>query len=114
MAKRPLSITILSLLMIAAGTLGIIYHLSDFNSAHREADFFLLLGFRLLAIVCGAFLLQGHNWARWLTLAWLVFHVVVSAFDSWMKFGMHALLLLIFVIFLFRAGAREFFTSAQA
>jgi len=27
-------------------------------------------------------LLMGHNWARWLILAWLAFHVVVSAFHS--------------------------------
>ena len=35
-----------------------------------------------LAIVCGVFLLRGHNWARWLALAWIAFHVVLSAFHA--------------------------------
>ena len=28
----------------------------------------------LIAIVCGVFLLQGRNWARWLALAWIASH----------------------------------------
>jgi hypothetical protein len=113
MAKRPLSVTLLSLLMIAAGAVGIAYHLGDFKAAHRESDIFLLLAVRLLAIVAGVFMLRGYNWARRLALAWLTFHVVVSAFDSWAKCGMHAVLLAVFIIFLFRSPAREYFASAS-
>ena len=34
----------------------------------------------LLAMVSGAFMLRGHNWARWLALAWIIFHVILSIF----------------------------------
>jgi len=41
---------------------------------------------RIIAVVGGVFLLMGHNWARWLMLAWLAFHVAVSAFHSLSEF----------------------------
>jgi hypothetical protein len=113
MPKRPLSVTVLSLLMIAAGAVGIVYHFGDFNAAHRTSEVWLLLALRLLAIVAGGFMLRGDNWARWLALAWITFHVVVSALDSWTKMGMHALLLVVFVFFLFRPDARNFFAGRR-
>ena len=30
----------------------------------------------LLAILSGVFMLRGQNWARWLALAWIAFHVI--------------------------------------
>jgi hypothetical protein len=115
MAKRPLSVTILGLLMIAAGAVGIAYHLGDFKGAHHSTpDVFLLLALRLFAIVAGVLMLRGYSWARWLALAWLAFHVAVSAFDSWQKFGMHAVLFVVFAIFLFRPNARTFFGAKRA
>lgn len=99
--------------MIAAGAVGILYHLGDFKGTYRDSEVWFLLALRLLAIVAGVFMLKGSNWARWLTLAWLTFHIVVSAFDSWLKFGLHALLLAVFAFFLFRQTAREFFQTTK-
>ena len=42
------------------------------NGFHR--DDLLIEIIRVAAIVGGAFMLRGHNWARWLVLAWIGFH----------------------------------------
>lgn len=117
MAKRPLPITLIGWLMIAAGVVGILYHAGELRTppANGSALFVLLvLALRLLAIVAGAFLLRGCNWARWLTVAWLALHVVISARNSWAEFGTHALLLVVFVFFLFRSCARQYFAAGNA
>ena len=37
---------------------------------------------RSAQIVAGVFMLYGHNWARWLLVVWLAFHVIVGALHS--------------------------------
>jgi len=32
----------------------------------------------LAAVIAGAGLLRGYNWARWLALAWIAFHVAIQ------------------------------------
>jgi hypothetical protein len=66
---------------------------------------------RLTAIVCGVYMLRGSNWARWLTLLWIGYHVVLSAFHSVQEVVVHALLLAVFAYFLFRPKAREYFRA---
>jgi hypothetical protein len=55
----------------------------------------------VLAIVGGIFVLLGHRWARWLLLAWLLFHVVVSAFHSLSEALAPAVLLILVAFFCF-------------
>ncbi len=76
MNKRPLSVTLVGWLFIAAGIVGIAYHATEFNASDPFGyDLLLALGVRILAIVGGAFALRGANWARWLLLVWLAYHV---------------------------------------
>ncbi len=110
MNKHPLSVTILGLIFIAAGTVGIAYHFSEFRLRHPfEYDIIWVTLVRLLAIVSGAYMLRGQNWARWLAIAWIAFHVVISAFHSWNEFAMHAVLLAVFTYILFRPPASKYF-----
>ena len=74
--KRPLPVTILGGLFIVAGLTGLVYHLSE---GPLDRGMILISMVRILAIVGGVFLLLGHNWARWLMLAWLAFHVRAHA-----------------------------------
>ena len=67
--KRPLSVTILAWLSIGMGAGGFASHLADGVWVELV---------ELLAVIGGAFMLRGHNWARWLALAWMAFHVIVS------------------------------------
>lgn len=107
--KRPIPVIFLGGLFIVVGLVGIAYHLSE-----RPVDpsIILVTFIRILAIVGGVFLLMGRNWARWLLLAWLAFHVVVSAFHSMSEMAAHAVLLIVVAYFLFTPPAAKYFQPA--
>lgn len=114
MNKRPLSVIIIACLYIATGAIGVVYHLTEFKTQHSfQYDIILIELVSLMAIVAGVFMLRGHNWARWLAIAWMVFHVVLSAFHSLRELAMHSLLLVIFAFFLFRPAANRYFRAAK-
>jgi hypothetical protein len=114
MNKRPLSVTILACIYIGVGTVGFVYHLCEILARHafHYGDFLVEL-IEFVAIVCGAFLLRGHNWARWLALAWIGFHVGISFLDSLQKVVVHGLILLLIAYFLFRPRARTYFRHRE-
>ena len=115
MIKRPVSITLLAVLLIATGFLGLVYHARDINLQHPvQNDTLWVELIRVLAIVAGIFMLRGHNWARWLTLAWIAFHVVVSFRHSWSQVCVHALVFAVFALFLFRPPAARYFKTDAA
>jgi len=60
--------------------------------------------------VAGVFLLRGARWARWLVLAWLAFHVVVSALNSLSDAMAHVVLLLVVGYFLLGPPASKYFS----
>jgi len=65
---------------------------------------------RLMAAVIGLYMLWGHNWARWLAMAWIAFHVVVSAFHSLTEFAMHGLIFALFVYALVESESAKYFS----
>jgi hypothetical protein len=110
MAKRPPSVTVVSILLAAAGAVGLVYHWKDVNLNHPfQNDALLVELIRLLAIISGVYMLRGCNWARWLAMAWISFHVVLGAFHSFQQFAMHVLVSAIFAFVLFRRPAAEYF-----
>lgn len=113
MNKRPISVTILGYLLIAVGAIGIAYHFGEFN-ASRPGEYVWVLIVRLIAIVCGVFVLRGKDWARWLSIAWIAFHVILSFFHSIGQVAVHALFLAVFAVLLFRATANQFFRAGVA
>ncbi|HVP53775.1 MAG TPA: hypothetical protein VMU45_02185 [Candidatus Eisenbacteria bacterium] len=108
MNERPISVTILGYLLIAMGTIGIAYHFAEFKSSRLDEYIWVLL-VRLTAIVCGVFLLRGSDWARWVAMAWIAFHVVISYFHSMQEVAFHAVVLVAFAVVLFRAAANRYF-----
>lgn len=115
MNKRPLSVTILGCLYIATGAFRIAFHLTEFSSQHPfQHDIVWVALVRLIAIVCGAFMLRGRNWARWLALAWVAFHVILSAFQSSFGLVMHGLFCAAFAYILFRPQASQYFRPGRA
>ena len=76
--KRPLSVLILGCVYLTVGVIGFTYHFPELLAHHQDAVWIELT--ELSAIVCGAFMLRGHNWARWTALAWITFHVTLSTF----------------------------------
>jgi len=100
---RPRAITLIAWLFIAVGTAGLLKDLWPLATpqaapqiAKLKADGFADLGpawtSRLLAIVGGAFLLRGFNWARWLLVVWMGFHIVISALHSPMQLLIHCVI----------------------
>ncbi|MDQ1411026.1 MAG: hypothetical protein QOJ41_2761 [Acidobacteriaceae bacterium] len=109
--KRPTPVTILGCLFIVAGFVGLVYHLSE-----RPLDGWVaLISFiRIIAVVGGVFLLKGRNWARWLMIGWMAFHVGVSAFHSLSEFAAHAVLFLAVVYFLLTPPDSKYFQSSPS
>lgn len=110
MTKRPISVAILSAIFAGSGAIALAYHATDFKSSHPLApDLIWVSLVSLAAVVGGIFMFRGHNWARWLAVAWLAFHVVISAFHSLAALTVHILLLSLFAYLLFRPRAGEYF-----
>ena len=113
MTKRPLSVTIIGCLFVAAGMVGLVYHATEFTTTNRPFQLVLVCFVRLLAIVCGAFMLRGQNWARWGLLVWIAYHVVLSALHSVFEFVVHGLLLAVIAWFLLRPRASAYFRNVS-
>jgi hypothetical protein len=83
MRRRPIVVTVISIVLVIAGAAGLIYHgreLWDSSVPWYETVTIALV--RVLAIVAGVFMLRGRNWARWLAVLWMAFHAVLSIFHS--------------------------------
>ncbi len=114
MNERPRSITIISWLFIAAGVIGLAYHATEFKADRPfQYDVGWVCLVRLLAILCGVFMLRGSNRARWLLLVWIAYHVVLSALHSLSELAMHTLLFAIVAYFLLRRRASAYFRGAR-
>jgi hypothetical protein len=115
MKVRPLSVTILSLLLIATGVGGLTLSLSDMRAQHTLGHGLVWIALlRLLAVVAGAFMLRGCNWARWLAVAWIALHVAISGLDSLQALIVHSVLLVVFAYFLFRTQTTQYFRKQNS
>lgn len=114
MKKRPLSVTIIGWLLTAVGVFGFAYHFHEagVHNAFRGENVWIL-ALEIAALASGVFILRGNNWARWLALAWMGFHVAVSFLDSWQKVAVHAIFFVLIAYCLFHAGAREYFRRSE-
>jgi hypothetical protein len=115
MRKRPLSVTIIGWLFIVFGSIALIAGLLpriDITVAQRIAELkthWYVHASRILMILSGVFTLYGFNWARWLLVAWLGGHVIISFLHSPFEVLVHALFLAILLFFLFRPPASAYF-----
>ena len=113
MTKRPLFITVIGWIFIAVGSVALLYHLSEFHTRFNSEWVWVYL-VRVLAVFGGAFLLRGHNWARWLLAVWMTFHIVLSIFHSPIELVMHVLLFGIIGCALFRPRASAYFVRGRS
>ena len=112
MKKRPILVILISVLLIATGIGGMIQH----NAAIRAGNLggISIAVVEIVAITAGVFMLLGHNWARWLAMAWITFHVVISAWNGWQKVLIHVVMFAVFALILFSRSAREYFRPQSA
>jgi len=111
MKKRPLSVTIIGWLFILVGVIGFLYHANEFRSRHFSYELVWVCLLRLIAIVAGVFLQRGRNWARWVVLIWMAYHVGLGFFHGWSDVLTHSLLLLVIAYFLLRPQVSPYFSS---
>jgi uncharacterized membrane protein len=110
MKKPPVTVIIVSVIYLVTGVATLIFHSVEASRAPRlQSDVIWILLVCLLAVVAGAFMLRGNDWARWLALAWMTFHVVLSAFHTMQELAVHAVMLLLFAWLLFRPESRAWF-----
>lgn len=100
-------VIVIALLYLAVGILGFAYHFRSLLAWQQDSVW--VGATELLAILIGVFLLRGQNWARWLAVAWMVFHVVLSAFHSYAQAIVHAAFLALIVWALFSPASGRYF-----
>jgi hypothetical protein len=106
--RRPISVLVLACVYLAVGSIGFVAHFRDF----RHSEFIWIEITEVLAIIAGAFMLRGKNWARWLALVWMAFHVGLSAFGALRELLIHSLIFAVIAWILFRPEARRYFGGA--
>jgi hypothetical protein len=113
MNKRPLSVTIIGCVYILTGVFALVGHFKEFSTQNPfEYDIVGIALINLIAVACGVYMLRGHNWARWVALAWISFHVILSAFHNLRELAIHSLLCAILAYFLLRPTAARYFRTA--
>jgi hypothetical protein len=112
---RPRSITVISWIFIAFGSIALLSGLLpnvNITATERLAELkghWYVHVSRIVQVLSGVFMLYGFNWARWLLVVWIVFHVIISALHSPFQLLVHSLLFAVVLYFLFRPPASEYF-----
>ncbi len=112
MKKAPLPVIVISVLIMLAAVFGLYgawLNFASHTTSRNEA--LLVVVVNLLGVVAGTFTLRGLNWARWLAVAWMAFHVAISFGHPLQPLLVHSILLVLFAYGLFRADARAWFQS---
>jgi hypothetical protein len=107
--RRPVAILILACYFILVGSIEFAVRFPELLAGHGYS--FLAELVELLAIVAGAFMLRGQNWARWLAVAWAGFHVILSI-QAPRDLIIHSLLFAVIAWFLLRPSSANYFQGA--
>ncbi len=114
MKGRPLPILIVAILFIIVGVAGFSSHISDFFETSEKLYVVLLVQLlRILAIVCGILLLRANNSGRWLSIAWILSHIIIGALNSSFQLIAHIVLLVVVSILLFLPVSSTYFQNKK-
>lgn len=108
--KRPFSVTFVAWLYLVVNVVALALHYSDVLPPYHSRDLWVDI-LRLIGLVTGAWLLRGANWARWLALAWMAFHVWVGYLNGWIPGLIHSGFFILILVLLFRPAANAWFRS---
>jgi hypothetical protein len=111
LTRRPISVTGVAWLLIVVGIAMFLRRSRELGNLEQDA--FLIEFTELLAVVAGAFMLRRQNWARWLALAWVGFHVILAAFPPFHGLVVHVLILAGIAYLLLRSDAAEYFRGTR-
>lgn len=94
----------IAVLYLAVGLAGFVRRFPH----HWQREDILIEVTELVAVTCGVFLLRRKNWARWLAVAWMAFHVALS-FPVLTQVAIHLSFLIVIAWALFRPSMRGHF-----
>jgi hypothetical protein len=110
--KPPVSVVIVAWLYVAVGAVGFLYHgWEAWTRRELRWDTLLVESVELIALASGIFILRGRNWARWLALAWMAFHVALS-FPELRQLAVHTVFLALIAAALLNPPAARYFSGA--
>jgi hypothetical protein len=115
MKRRPIPLIIVSVVFVIVGVGGLfaavrpIFHFGTGIPSHELRDTIFVAISGVLAVTSGVFMLRGQNWARWLCLVWLAFHVVMSFFHETLELVVHFIFLVLIALILFKSSAATYF-----
>jgi hypothetical protein len=110
--RRPIPVYVVAGAYLAVGVIGFVAHWHDLLAVPSEGVWMELT--ELVAAITAVFLFRRHNWARWLAVAWILFHVVLSAFGNTRELIAHAILAAVITWLLFRPATARWFRPADA
>lgn len=110
--RPPLPVLLVAAAYLAVGIIGGIVHFQDLLRVPSEGIWMELT--ELVALITGVFLLRGANWARWLAVAWITFHVGLSAFGKTSELVAHLVFAVLIAWLLFRPDTTRWFRGPRA
>jgi hypothetical protein len=109
--RRPVTVLLLSCVYIVVGAIGFVVAFPKLIALRHDSIWIEVT--ESLALIAGAFMLRGSNWARWLALAWAAFHVAIS-FPVVRPVVTHSIIFALTAWVLFRPDARRYFMSPKS
>jgi hypothetical protein len=102
--KRPVSILFIACVYVIVGIFGFVRNLHAFG----QHDFIWIELTEVLAVIAGTFMFLGRNWACWLALTWMAFHVALSVAVA-RTLVVHSVIFALIAWLLLRREARQYF-----
>lgn len=109
---RPIAVVVVACLYLLVGVAGLVGHFPELLARHPDA--YAIEATEALALLAGLFLLRGANWARWLALAWMTFHVILSIWHPVRELAIHAAFLALIAWALLRRDSAQYFERPNA
>jgi hypothetical protein len=107
--RPPVPVLIVAGAYLAVGIIGFVAHFHDLLATPSEGVWIELT--ELFAVIAGVYMLRGRNWARWLAVAWIAFHIILSAFGQVRELVMHVVMAALIVWLLFRPESARWFNA---
>ncbi|MSR60377.1 MAG: hypothetical protein EXS05_22515 [Planctomycetaceae bacterium] len=121
MSNRPRAILVIGWIFITVGCITLVAGLRPLvdadasqRIAERPVEYGLMLVTRIVAVLGGAFMLYGFNWARWLIVVWMGYHLILSLLHSPFELLIHTQIFGAVLYFLFRPQAAAYFRGTRA
>src|SRR5690348_11745939 len=112
MKSRSAPVIIVAIQFILVGCAGFITRIGELPGLkNNRNETILILFLETVAVICGLLLLCRIGWARWLAIAWLFCHIIISAFNSIPEMIAHIVFLIIISILLFLPSSTAYFRN---